>query len=88
MPDKTFLLLGIIFIGALIVFFLLYKLETDRIIKEQDKEIATLTTENKRLKSALRGAKYVDKIVLSSKPLDYPPAAKIELRARDDVKEY
>ena len=83
-----FLLFGIIGFSCLILGFIGYKLTTDKIIKDKDKEIAKLTTENKRLKSALRGAKYVNKIVLSDKPLDYPPTAKIELRTRDNLKEY
>ena len=54
MPDKTFLLLGIIFIGALIVFFLLYKIETDRIIKSQENEIDYLKGVNRRLELTLK----------------------------------
>lgn len=62
---------------ALAIFVFGYKLITDKIIKEQLKEIAVLRTENNRLKSALRGAKYVTKIVYSDKPVDYPPTVKI-----------
>lgn len=54
MPDKTFLLLGIIFTGALIVFFLLYKFETDRIIKFQENEIDYLKGVNRRLELKLK----------------------------------
>ena len=54
MPDKTFLLLGIIFTGALIVFFLLYKFETDRIIKSQENEIDYLKGVNRRLELTLK----------------------------------
>jgi hypothetical protein len=84
----TFLLFGLIGFGCLILGILGYTTMTNKIIKEQERKIAALTTENKRLKSALRGAKYVNKIVLSDKPLDYPPTAKIKLSARDSLKEY
>lgn len=84
----TFLLFGLIGFGCLILGVLGLTATTNKIIKEQEREIARLKTENKRLKSALRGAKYVNKIVLSDKPLDYPPTAKIKLSARDSLKEY
>ena len=54
MPDKTFLLLGIIFTGAIIAFFLLYKIETDRIIKSQENEIDYLKGVNRRLELKLK----------------------------------
>ena len=79
-----FLLFGIIAFAGLIISFLAYKFTTEKIIKEQEREIARLKTENKRLKSALRGAKYVNKIVLSDKPLDYPATAKITKPTLED----
>ena len=84
----TFLLFGLIGFGCLILGILGYTTITNKIIKDQEREIAALTTENKRLKSTLRGVKTVSKIVLSDKPLDYPPTAKIMLSARDSLKEY
>lgn len=72
-----FLLFGILAFAGLIISFLAYKFTTDKIIKDQEREIAALHTENKRLKSALRGSRYVTKIVLSDKPIDYPATAKI-----------
>ena len=84
----TFLLFGLIGFGCLILGILGYTTITNKIIKDQEREIAALTTENKRLKSALRGVKSVSKIVLSDKPLDYPPTDKIKLSARDSLKEY
>lgn len=84
----TFLLFGLVGFACCILGVLGLTATTNKIIKEQEREIARLKTENKRLKSALRGAKYVNKIVLSDKPLDYPPTAKIKLSARDSLKEY
>lgn len=84
----TFLLFGLVGFACCILGVLGLTATTNKIIKEQEREIARLKTENKRLKSALRGAKYVSKIVLSDKPLDYPPTAKIKLSARDSLKEY
>lgn len=84
----TFLLFGLVGFACCILGVLGLTATTNKIIKEQEREIARLKTENKRLKSALRGSKYVSKIVLSDKPLDYPPTAKIKLSARDSLKEY
>lgn len=84
----TFLLFGLVGFACCILGVLGLTATTNKIIKEQEREIARLKTENKRLKSALRGSKYVNKIVLSDKPLDYPPTAKIKLSARDSLKEY
>lgn len=39
-------------VGLLVVFFIAYSVTTKRIIQDQEKEIAKLTTENKRYKSA------------------------------------
>lgn len=72
-----FLLFGIIGFSCLIISFIAYSTTTNKIIKEQEREIAALHTENKRLKSALRGSRYVTKIVFSDKPIDYPATAKI-----------
>ena len=83
-----FLLFGIIGFACLILGFIGYKLTTDKVIKEQNKEISALETENKRLKAALRGVKHIEKIYFSDKVIEYPPTAKITLTARDDVKEY
>ena len=83
-----FLLFGIAGFACLILGFIGYKRSTDKIIKEQDRELAALETENKRLKSALRGLKRIQKVYFSDKEIDYPPTDKITLTARDDVKEY
>lgn len=40
-------------LGLLIVFFIAYSVTTKRIIQDQEKEIAKLTTENMRYKTAL-----------------------------------
>lgn len=83
-----FLLFGITGFACLILGFIGYKLTTDKIIKEQDKELAALKTEKKRLESALRGAKYIQKVYLSDKEIDYPPTAKIKVERRDSLEEY
>lgn len=40
-------------VGLLVVFFIAYSVTTKRIIQDQEKEIAKLTTENMRYKSAI-----------------------------------
>lgn len=40
-------------LGLLVCFFIAYSVTTKRIIQDQEKEIAKLTTENMRYKSAL-----------------------------------
>lgn len=85
---RSLIIIAIVALVILAVCVSGYTAYTDKIIKDQEREIAQLKTENKRLKSALRGVKSVSKIVLSDKPLDYPPTAKIKLSARDSLKEY
>ena len=46
-----FLLAGLIITGLLIVSFACYSSTTSRIIKDQEKEIAALKTENYRLRN-------------------------------------
>ena len=88
MNDKIFLIVGLSLIGLLIICFLAYKYYTEAIIKDQERELARLKTENKRLYTALRGAKYVSKLVVSKNTIDYPATAKIELRERNNVEDY
>ena len=57
---------------ALAIFVLGYKLITDKIIKEQFKEIVILRTENKRLKEAL-----TKRNPISNQQIDYPATVKI-----------
>ena len=83
-----FLLFGLIGFACIILGVLGYTITTNKIIKDQEREIEILKTDNERLRSALRGARYVKKIVYGDKEIDYPPTAKITLTARDDVKEY
>lgn len=85
---EKLIIVAAVIVCLLAAFVLAHTVVTDKIIKDQEREIAQLKTENKRLKSALRGVKSVSKIVLSDKPLDYPPTAKIKLSARDSLKEY
>lgn len=65
-----FLLFGLIGFGGIILGFLGYKFTTERVIKDQEREISELTKEIERYKSALRGAKYVEKIVYHKEPLE------------------
>lgn len=88
MNDKLFLIVGLLLIGGLLVSFICYKYYTESIIKDQEREIAKLKTENKRLYSALRGAKYVSKLVVSKNTIDFPATAKIELRERNNAEDY
>ena len=69
-----FLLVGLIGIGLIMVGFVGFKLYTETIIKEQEKEIAALRTENKRLQAALRGQRYVRNVVVSDRPAGCPQA--------------
>ena len=43
---------------------------TNKIIKDQAEEIEILKTDNERLRSALRGAKYVHNLELSNEPVE------------------
>lgn len=83
-----FLLFGLIGFACCIFGFIGYATITNKIIKDQEREIAKLETENRRLKSALRGVKSINYLYLSNKPLDYPPTARIALKTRDNSKEY
>lgn len=48
-------------LGLLICFFIVYSVTTKRIIQDQEKEIAKLTTENIRFKSAIHKMNRVTK---------------------------
>ena len=76
-----FCLLGI---GLIIVGFLGYKYYTEAIIRQLESERDKLKVENRRLRAALRGSKYVKNLKLSSEPLDYPATAKIEIIKPDE----
>lgn len=75
-----FCLLGI---GLIIVGFLGYKYYTEAVITQLESERDKLKIENRRLRAALRGSKYVKDLKLSSEPLDYPATAKIEILKPD-----
>lgn len=66
----TFLIVGLMGIGAIMVGFVGFKFYTDTIIDEQEKEIAALRNENRRLQAALRGKRYVQNLVVSDIPAD------------------
>jgi Tfp pilus assembly protein PilN len=74
---RSLIIIGIVALVLLAVCISFYTAYTNSIIKDQEREIAKLETENKRLKSAIRGAQYVTKIVFSDKPLDYPATVKL-----------
>jgi len=76
-----FCLLGI---GLIIVGFLGYKYYTEAVIRQLESERDKLKVENRRLRAALRGSKYVKDLKLSSEPLDYPATAKIEIISPDE----
>lgn len=76
-----FCLLGLAFI---IVGSLGYKYYTEAVIRQLESERDKLKTENRRLRAALRGSKYVKEIKLSSDPIDYPPTAKVEIVKVDE----
>ena len=78
-----FLLFGLIGIGTIIVGFVGFKFYTETIIKEQEKEIAALRTENMRLQAALRGSRHVRNVVVSDRPANRPQAI-----VRPDFKEW
>ena len=69
-----FLLFGIIGFGLLIISAVCYTTTTNKIIRDQEKEIATLKTHNRRLQAALRGSMYVTNIVTSKDPVKNPKA--------------
>ena len=76
-----FCLLGI---GLIIVGFLGYKYYSEAVIRQLESERDKLKVENRRLRAALRGSKYVKNLKLSSEPLDYPATAKIEIIKPDE----
>jgi hypothetical protein len=71
-------------IGLIIVGFLGYKYYTEAVIRQLESERDKLKVENRRLRAALRGSKYVKDLKLSSEPLDYPATAKIEILKPDE----
>lgn len=67
-------------IGVIILFICIagYSATTNKIIKDQDREIDKLTDENKRLREALKKAVKVTNIVIN-KELEPDPKAKINI---------
>ena len=63
----TFALIVILILAAAVI---AYTAITNKIIKDQDEEIEILKTDNERLRSALRGAKYVNNLKLSNEPVE------------------
>lgn len=79
-----FLLFGLIGFSCLILSFIAYSTTTNKIIKDQERDIEKLTAENKRLKSALRGKRYVKDIVYHDYPITNPKAQIV----KDPFKEF
>lgn len=67
---EKLVIIAAVIVCLLAIFVLAYKVVTDKIIKDQDREIKALKTENKWLRSALRGANYVDNLKLSNEPVE------------------
>lgn len=67
---EKLVIVAAVIVCLLAIFVLAYKAVTDNIIKDQERDLAALKTENKRLRSALRGAKYVDNLKLSNEPVE------------------
>ena len=63
----TFALIVVCFLVAAVI---AYTFVTNKIIKDQDREIEILKTDNERLRSAIRGARYVDNLKLSKDPVE------------------
>lgn len=73
----TFLLFGLVGFSLAIIGVFGYTAYTNKIIREQEKEIARLTTDNMRLAAALRGGKYIKRITVYDRPINNPKAAVI-----------
>ena len=67
---EKLVIVAAVIVCLLAVFVLAHTVVTDKIIKDQERELARLRTENKRLRSALRGAKHVDNLKLSNEPVE------------------
>ena len=80
---EKYCLFAIAILVILAFVFVLYTDTTNKIIKDQEKEIGKLTTENMRLRSALRGAKNVEMLEYNGEPCQKPAAVvkKIEERS-------
>lgn len=63
----TFALIVVLFLVAAVI---AYTFITNKIIKDQEREIEILKTDNERLRSAIRGARYVKNLRLSKEPVD------------------
>lgn len=63
----TFALVITLFLVAAVIAFTIV---TNKIIKDQAREIDILRTDNERLRSAIRGAGYVSKMRLSKNPIE------------------
>lgn len=82
-----FLLFGLVGFGCLILGILGYTATTNKIIKDQEREIEILKTDNERLRSALRGARYVKDIVFRDYKTSNPEPAKVKV-TNDVFKEF
>lgn len=63
----TFALIVVLFLVAAVI---AYTVVTNKIIKDQEREIEILKTDNERLRSAIRGARYVENLRLSKEPVE------------------
>lgn len=63
----TFALIVVLFLVAAVI---AYTVVTNKIIKDQEREIEILKTDNERLRSEIRGARYVENLRLSKEPVE------------------
>lgn len=63
----TFALIVVLFLVAAVI---AYTFVTNKIIKDQEREIEILKTDNERLRSAIQGARYVENLRLSKEPVE------------------
>lgn len=80
----TFLLFGLIGFGCLILGILGYTTITNKIIKDQERELAALKTENKRLKNYINVLNHAARSGHNIAPVD-PEQIGIKFKAFDDL---
>lgn len=74
---ENLLTFALIVVCFLVVAIIAYALVTNKIIKDQERDIEILKTDNERLRSYIRGARYVKKIVYGDCKINNPDPAKV-----------
>lgn len=67
-------IVGLVVLALWAISFTAYSMITSSIIKDQQRELAMLKAENRRLKAVARGKKVVSNLKLHSEQLDFPKA--------------